>query len=993
MECNKEEAIRAKSIAESKMQSQDFEGGLKIALKAQRLFPDLESISQILTVCEVHCAAGTKIGGDIDWYAVLQVDITADESTIKKQYRKLALLLHPDKNKLAGAGDAFQLVGEAYKILSDPEKRSKHNMTRRANFSRVSLNLASQHLYRPVKKRPGPGVEGMGAKSNLAHSSGLNHNQPSPFLGAGAFWTMCPSCSVRFQYFQNVLNREVRCQKCFNRYVAYDLKTQGVTSTGNSFKVGNTAPSTCQNSDCVDASAREFQRAKSGNSAFKQGFKPEHSPEFFDDSKSNARDGKVDDYLNKCNDMKFQNVQLHSIHNRDQEAKPPSSQKRSGNEDSRAPDLSAEKASNLVRRSNRHKQKVACNEVQDIDIDSLPSASKRSRQGKKQANLVQNNNAFSGVVADGEREENGNRHIHSDFNANAASTRKTSIDPKNLTYPYPEFCDFEIERCENKFAVDQIWALYDNIDGMPRFYARVRKVYSREFKLQLNWLENDPRSIAEMKWSEQGLPVACGNFKHGKSYHTQERHIFSHLVSWRKGMKRNSYVIYPRRGEIWALFRNWDIRWSSEPDNHRAYKYQIVEAVSDFSEVTGISVIRLTKIKEFMALFVRESDAEESLLQIPAKDLLMFSHRIPACRIIGKEEDGVPEGAFELDCASLPTNFEMTFPSISLESKTKTLNVSVVCNNVSCENKILKPSMENGLESNEQAAMEKQRSGTRGSASEKMNGASDKSSVSRKALESESKTLKNAVITEADNISSQNPDIEHHSVPSSFLTFEHPKSEFYEFESDRLMEKFECGQVWAFYCEIDYFPRYYGRIRMVDREKNQVHVTWLYSYPALDVDDHCSEDKPPAACGAFRAAQETYTMDSETFSHQVKAKPMAKKDHFYIFPDVGEIWAVFRNWNADWSVSDLKNSEFEVVEISGCDASGIKTLVLTKVDGYVSVFSRESEGLDALKFIPNHECLRFSHQIPAFQLKKEMGSDGYWELDPAAVPAVFLTSE
>ncbi|PKU73617.1 Chaperone protein dnaJ 49 [Dendrobium catenatum] len=902
MECNKEEAIRAKSIAESKMQSQDFEGGLKIALKAQRLFPDLESISQILTVCEVHCAAGTKIGGDIDWYAVLQVDITADESTIKKQYRKLALLLHPDKNKLAGAGDAFQLVGEAYKILSDPEKRSKHNMTRRANFSRVSLNLASQHLYRPVKKRPGPGVEGMGAKSNLAHSSGLNHNQPSPFLGAGAFWTMCPSCSVRFQYFQNVLNREVRCQKCFNRYVAYDLKTQGVTSTGNSFKVGNTAPSTCQNSDCVDASAREFQRAKSGNSAFKQGFKPEHSPEFFDDSKSNARDGKVDDYLNKCNDMKFQNVQLHSIHNRDQEAKPPSSQKRSGNEDSRAPDLSAEKASNLVRRSNRHKQKVACNEVQDIDIDSLPSASKR-------------------------------------------------------------------------------------------FYARVRKVYSREFKLQLNWLENDPRSIAEMKWSEQGLPVACGNFKHGKSYHTQERHIFSHLVSWRKGMKRNSYVIYPRRGEIWALFRNWDIRWSSEPDNHRAYKYQIVEAVSDFSEVTGISVIRLTKIKEFMALFVRESDAEESLLQIPAKDLLMFSHRIPACRIIGKEEDGVPEGAFELDCASLPTNFEMTFPSISLESKTKTLNVSVVCNNVSCENKILKPSMENGLESNEQAAMEKQRSGTRGSASEKMNGASDKSSVSRKALESESKTLKNAVITEADNISSQNPDIEHHSVPSSFLTFEHPKSEFYEFESDRLMEKFECGQVWAFYCEIDYFPRYYGRIRMVDREKNQVHVTWLYSYPALDVDDHCSEDKPPAACGAFRAAQETYTMDSETFSHQVKAKPMAKKDHFYIFPDVGEIWAVFRNWNADWSVSDLKNSEFEVVEISGCDASGIKTLVLTKVDGYVSVFSRESEGLDALKFIPNHECLRFSHQIPAFQLKKEMGSDGYWELDPAAVPAVFLTSE
>ena len=53
MECNKDEAIRARQIAENKMQAGDFEGGLKFATKAQRLFPEIQNILQILAVCEV----------------------------------------------------------------------------------------------------------------------------------------------------------------------------------------------------------------------------------------------------------------------------------------------------------------------------------------------------------------------------------------------------------------------------------------------------------------------------------------------------------------------------------------------------------------------------------------------------------------------------------------------------------------------------------------------------------------------------------------------------------------------------------------------------------------------------------------------------------------------------------------------------------------------------------------------------------------------------
>ncbi|KAH7835958.1 hypothetical protein Vadar_031440 [Vaccinium darrowii] len=64
MDCNKEEAIRAKQIAENKMQNKDFSGARKIAIKVQQLYPDLENISQMIMVCDVHCASEHKVCGD-----------------------------------------------------------------------------------------------------------------------------------------------------------------------------------------------------------------------------------------------------------------------------------------------------------------------------------------------------------------------------------------------------------------------------------------------------------------------------------------------------------------------------------------------------------------------------------------------------------------------------------------------------------------------------------------------------------------------------------------------------------------------------------------------------------------------------------------------------------------------------------------------------------------------------------------------------------------
>lgn len=76
MECNRDEAIRAKDIAEKKFAIQDFPGAKKFFLKAQQLYPALEGVPQWLAVLDVHIMAQMKAGSnsnETDWYGILQV--------------------------------------------------------------------------------------------------------------------------------------------------------------------------------------------------------------------------------------------------------------------------------------------------------------------------------------------------------------------------------------------------------------------------------------------------------------------------------------------------------------------------------------------------------------------------------------------------------------------------------------------------------------------------------------------------------------------------------------------------------------------------------------------------------------------------------------------------------------------------------------------------------------------------------------------------------
>ncbi|KAI1096357.1 hypothetical protein F5B19DRAFT_436087 [Rostrohypoxylon terebratum] len=90
----------------------------------QELDPEDRSIPKEIRRAELELKKSQRK----DYYKILNVDKNADENGIKKAYRKLAIIHHPDKNPGdEAAAERFKDIGEAYETLSDPQKRARYD--------------------------------------------------------------------------------------------------------------------------------------------------------------------------------------------------------------------------------------------------------------------------------------------------------------------------------------------------------------------------------------------------------------------------------------------------------------------------------------------------------------------------------------------------------------------------------------------------------------------------------------------------------------------------------------------------------------------------------------------------------------------------------------------------------------------------------------------------------------------------------------------------
>jgi hypothetical protein len=313
------------------------------------------------------------------------------------------------------------------------------------------------------------------------------------------------------------------------------------------------------------------------------------------------------------------------------------------------------------------------------------------------------NQILEGESTSADRQSSEN-HVSSNINVQEMTEGMCTSDDDNIM---KEAIDSVVEKCYSDpvmkirdinsityhdGGVDQIWALYDNIDHMPRSYAKIKCVGHSKC---LYWLKFYPLSEEEKEWNNKTLPVACGKFCLGEKVDILEySSLYSHTVEWKKifvkkvSGRRGSaktkmmmvYEIYPKRAEVWALYRGWSKQWnSSDADKNRSYEYEVVEILSDMSDNGGANVIPLIRIKGFPNLLVAAKD--KSSFHISSSEVFRFSHRIPHYRVSGHENilkkiNGptleknhiVPEGFLLLDSSCLPSDLDTTFPSMNLDN-------------------------------------------------------------------------------------------------------------------------------------------------------------------------------------------------------------------------------------------------------------------------------------------------------------------------------------
>uniref|UniRef100_A0A2C9UU69 J domain-containing protein n=1 Tax=Manihot esculenta TaxID=3983 RepID=A0A2C9UU69_MANES len=693
MEASVEEALRAKEMAEKRFAEKDFAGAKNYALKAKTLCPGLEGISQMVATFEVYIASEVNCNGEIDLYSVLGLKPSADRNAVKKQYKKMAVLLHPDKNKTVGADGAFKLVSEAWTVLSDNLKRSSYDLkrTKLMASSVAQTNFSSVHTA---------GVTGYNKFSNSSSTHGLD-----------TFWTVCTSCKVQYEYLRKYVNKRLSCKNCRGTFIAVETGT-GPVNGSFPYCPWSCVPGSGYGSHGYDGvtyvpnTATVF--AGNGVSGLHSGHGYEYvsNVSFQWSSLSGTSAGVVGHNVSSAvsTDAVYQvngngtgaRANLRSAANGKHSIKTSIS-----NMNSNVPASYNEYSGAKAGRPDKRRKVVVGanlrNEYEEKGSNSAPQAGLANgyasvEQGPKLSNpnelparrisiapafdarklLIDKARtdirkkleeirsvAAAAAVALKEKAQDQSREAavapkcdNSDVSGHQTKPIKTG--PMSITVPDPDFHDFDKDRSEECFKPKQIWALYDEDDGMPRLYCLIRQVVSvKPFKILITYLNSKTDSeFGQVNWIYSGFTKSCGHFRAWNTDIVDQVNVFSHLLKGEKAGRGGCVRIYPKSGDIWAIYRNWSPDWNRATPDHLRHQYEMVEVLDDYSEELGVCVTPLIKLEGFKTVYLRNTN-KDAIRWIPRREMLRFSHQVPSWSLEG-EGRNLPGKCWDLDPAATP---------------------------------------------------------------------------------------------------------------------------------------------------------------------------------------------------------------------------------------------------------------------------------------------------------------------------------------------------
>ncbi|KAI3815106.1 hypothetical protein L1987_14762 [Smallanthus sonchifolius] len=521
----------------------------------------------------------SKINGEVDLYSVLGSDPSAERSVLKKHYKRMVVLLDPDRNKTVGADEAFKLVSEAWTVLSNNARRRSYDVRRNKNL------LA------------------MVDRSNM--SSGVRTD---------TFWTVCTSCRVQYEYLRKYVNKRLSCKNCRGVFVAVETGSAPVAFCPWSYTTDN------------GFANNSYTAATYGSAVFHSGNGPEMSNNLSFQWNTSA--------ISDQNGYPYNSWNL--VHTANGNA---SGGKVNGKHLGRPPKKRKIEVGDAQRATNSETGSIV---EPDLGVSNVlngcylfdPAFDVRKLLIDKARTLIRVKLEEMKVASKAEK--------------NGKKTKKT------ITVPDPDFHDFDKDRLEEVFKAKQIWAIYDEEDGMPRLYCLIRQVISlKPFRVYISYLNSKTDTeFGCVKWIESGFTKSCGSFRVFHSDVVDQVNIFSHLLGREKAGRGGCVRIYPKTGDIWAVYRNWSENWNRKTPKEVIHQYEMVEVLDDYSDEHGVCVAPLVKLDGYKTVYQRDPN-EHAVCWIPKREMVRFSHQVPSCLLKG-EGLKLPDRCWDLDPAATP---------------------------------------------------------------------------------------------------------------------------------------------------------------------------------------------------------------------------------------------------------------------------------------------------------------------------------------------------